>query len=331
VRCSSLSYWATRIEIAGKHAANNFGSLPGKLLQFSTNVRAPGRLHDQAEPEGLAYLTVPATGWWTFVAFQQHAGKAFDWLLSKEALQAFVGYSLIEKKLKPTSVKTYLSSLVKLHKLKSYPDFKLEDGTIAALLYRAANLLMSGPAPLSMNRRVMTLPILQLFGHQLVASRWLNNTQQTIWAACLGSFFSSARMGELLAPHEVGLDPTTSLTWNCVQFRVDGSMLIHIRLPKISTKEGNFLDLFPFPDPPYCLVAALTKMFWQQKQKEAGHGRPGQAIFTYTLGKQLNREGLNVALKVLQEPIFDPKAVTASERPTPAPWRPSRRTSRPRT
>jgi hypothetical protein len=107
----------------------------------------------------------------------------------------FVGYCLIEKKLKPTSVKTYLSSLVKLHKLKGYPDFKLEDGTIAALLRGAAKLLMSGPAPPSMNRRVMTMPILQLLGHQLVASRWLPNTQQTIWAACLVGFFSSARMG----------------------------------------------------------------------------------------------------------------------------------------
>jgi hypothetical protein len=81
------------------------------------------------------------TGWRTFEAFEQHAGTVFDWPLSRETLQAFVGYCLIEKKLKPTSVKTYLSSIVKLHKLKGYPDFELKDGTITALLRGAANLL----------------------------------------------------------------------------------------------------------------------------------------------------------------------------------------------
>jgi hypothetical protein len=243
------------------------------------------------------------TGWRTFEAFEQHAGTVFDWPLSKETLQAFVGYCLIEKKLKPNSVKTYLSSLVKLHKLKGYQDFELKDGTITALLRGAANILMSGPDPPSANRRVMTLPILQLLGHQLAASGWLSNTQQTIWTASLVGFFSSARMGELLAPAEVGLDPTATLTWKCVQFRDDGSVLIHIRLPKISTKEGDFLDLFPFPDPPYCPVAALTKMYWQQR--EAGHGRPEQAVFTFGSGKQLTREGLNSALKTLLGPLFN--------------------------
>jgi hypothetical protein len=202
-----------------------------------------------------------ATGWRTFEAFQQHTGTVFEWPLSRENLQAFVGYCLIEKKLKPSSVKSYLSSIVKLHKLKGYPDFELKDGTIPALLRGAANLLMSSPEPPSANRRVMTLPILQLLGHQLVTSGWLSNTQQTIWAACLVGFFSLARMGELLAPSKVGLDPTATLTWKCVQFREDGSVLIHIRLPKVSTKEGDFVDLFPFPDSPYCPGAALAKMY----------------------------------------------------------------------
>jgi hypothetical protein len=244
-----------------------------------------------------------ATGWRTFEAFQLKAGREFTWPLSRETLQAFVGYCLVDRKLKPTSVKTYLSSLTKLHKLKGFQDYKMEDSTISALLRGAANLAMSGPPQPALNRRVMTMPMLQIIGHQLAESGWLKNTKQTIWTACLVGFFSSARMGELLAPHETGIDPTATLTWSCVQFREDDSVLIHIRLPKVSTQEGDFVDLFPFPDPPYCPVSALKVMYWQQRA--AGQGGLDQAVFTFAGGKQLTREGLNSALKTLLGTIFN--------------------------
>jgi hypothetical protein len=151
--------------------------------------------------------------------------------------------------------------------------------------------------------------------------------------ACLIGFFSSARVGELLAPHEIGINPTAILTWGCLQFREDSSVLIHIRLPKISTQEGDFVDLFPFPDPPYCPVAVLTKMFWQQK--EVGQGSQDQAVFTHASGKQLTREGLNTALKTLLSPIFNFEEGSISchsfRRPSPTLWRPNPRKSQPRT
>jgi hypothetical protein len=96
-------------------------------------------------------------------------------------------------------------------------------------------------------------------------------------------------MGELLAPAETWLDPTSTLTWNCMQFRSGESILLHVHLPKMATKEGDFIDLFPFPDPPYCPVAALTKLYWQQKK--AGLARPRDVVFTFNTGKQLTREG----------------------------------------
>jgi hypothetical protein len=244
-----------------------------------------------------------ATGWRAFQNFQIKAKKEFTWPLSKKTLQAFAGFCLVEKKLKPSSIKTYLSSLVMLHKLKGFDDYKLADGAADSILRGASNALMANPEPPAMKRRAMTLPMLKLLGHQLAGSGWLQNTQQTVWAACLVGFFSSARMGELLAPTETGLDPTATLTWDCVRFCSDGSILIHIRLPKMSTKEGDFLDLFPFPDPSCCPVAALTEMYWQQR--EVGLGRKSDAVFTFISGKQLTMEGLNTALRAMLEPLFD--------------------------
>jgi hypothetical protein len=244
-----------------------------------------------------------ASGWKAFEEFQREAKKQFTWPLGSEVIQAFVGYCLAVKNLKPASVNTYLSSVVKMHRLKGYSDYKIDRETIENYTRGAANMLLSGPAPPSNKRRVMTLQILRLLGHQLASSGWAENTQQTIWAASLVGFFSSARMGELLAPHEVGLDPTATLTWGCVQYRDDGSVLLHIRLPKMMTPEGDFVDLFPFPESSLCPVAALTRMYWQQK--EAGLGGLESAVFTYATGKQLTREGLNAALKTLLEPLFD--------------------------
>jgi site-specific recombinase XerD len=243
------------------------------------------------------------TGWRVFEEFQTRAKKEFTWPLDDETIQGFVGYCLAERKLKPSSIKTYLSSLVKLHKLKGYKNYTIDRETVTAVTRGATYLMLTGPQPPTNKRRVMTLQILRLLGHQLANSGWSDNTQQTIWAACLTGFFSSARMGELLAPCETGLDPTATLTWKCLQFRDDGSVLIHIRLPKMMTQEGDFVDLFPFPDPPYCPVAALERMYWQQKA--AGLGRPETAVFTYATGKQLTRDGLNAALKTLLEPLFD--------------------------
>jgi hypothetical protein len=102
--------------------------------------------------------------------------------------------------------------MVKMHRLKGYSDYKIDRETIENYTRGAANMLLSGPAPPSNKRRVMTLQILRLLGHQLASSGWSKNSQQTIWATSLVGFFSSARMGELLAPHEVGLDPTATLT-----------------------------------------------------------------------------------------------------------------------
>jgi hypothetical protein len=54
-----------------------------------------------------------ATGWRVFKAFQQQAGQQFTWLLGKEVIQAFTGYCLIERKLKPLPVKTLSFKLSK--------------------------------------------------------------------------------------------------------------------------------------------------------------------------------------------------------------------------
>jgi hypothetical protein len=114
-----------------------------------------------------------ASGWKAFESFKIQAKKNFKWPLESKTIQAFTAFCLIQKKLKPSSVKTYLSSLVMLHKLKGFHSYKLDDRAISNVLRGAENILMGEPEPPALKRRVMTLPILKLLGHQLSKSGWL--------------------------------------------------------------------------------------------------------------------------------------------------------------
>ena len=58
-----------------------------------------------------------------FLAFETHARKKFSWLLDKDVLRGFAVFCLSERKLKPSSVRTYMSSLVCLHKLKGFTEY----------------------------------------------------------------------------------------------------------------------------------------------------------------------------------------------------------------
>ena len=239
-----------------------------------------------------------------FDAYEASLGKKFQWPLEKEVLRGFAVFCIADRKLKPTSVRTYLSSLVCLHRLKGFSSFDMKDCLIDAILRGANNLLMSSPNPPKNTRRVMTLPLLRHLGHRLSKSGWSRATQQTIWAAPTVAFFGSARMGELLADGDYSFNPSANLTWSCVKYRADSrSFLIHVRLPKTGSKEGEFIDMFSFPSSGCCPVAALLKHF--EIQRACGLGRPQDPVFAFPSGKFLTTAGFNAILKVLMADICD--------------------------
>jgi hypothetical protein len=109
-------------------------------------------------------------------------------------------------------------------------------------------------------------------------------------------------MGELLSSEEQFFDPTTTLLWDQVLFRRDGGILLHIRVPKIPSREGDFLDLFPFEDKSCCPVLALKKLFLMQNEK--GMLKLNLPVFRLPSGKNLTPKNLNVVLEVLLGNIF---------------------------
>ena len=197
-----------------------------------------------------------------------------------------------------------MSSLVCLHKLKGFTEYEVKDSMVEAILRGAENLSMAAPVPPRNTRRVMTLPLLRHLGHRLKKSGWCKTTQQTIWTAATVAFFGSTRMGEILAQAEHCFDESSTLTWACVKYRQESnSFLLHIRLPKTGSKEGEFIDLFPYPASGCCPVAALRKHFTMQQ--ECGRGSPQHPVFIYPSGKNLTPSGFNSSLRILLADICD--------------------------
>jgi hypothetical protein len=214
-----------------------------------------------------------------------------------EVIRSFVTYCISIKKLKPSSVKTYLSAVVHMHKMCGFARYEISDIVAANLIRGSERLQLVAPAAAGAQRRVMTIYLLRHLGHKIATSGWREISKQVVWTACSVAFFTSARMGELLSPAESSFDPATTLTWSCIKYRSDNSFLIQIKVPKSAAKEGEYLDLFEFPRFGCCPVAALKKlMFVKSKSGEINKDEP---VFTFDTGKHLTINMLNNLLRDL--------------------------------
>jgi hypothetical protein len=241
------------------------------------------------------------SGWKAFSSFEEFSRKKFAWPLDREAIIGFTTWCITERKLQPSSASSYLSALAAAHKLKGMErPASLEAGF--ACIKGATNLQAAAPPKPGPSRRVMSLPLLKVLGHRLAGAPGSAVDTQAIWAACVVAFFTSARMGELLAATEAEFDPSSTLKWGDVKFRSDGSALLLINIAKSGRAE--FLDMFPFPGHGCCPVAALARH--RKIQEEAGLLSLGGPVFRLHEGKNLTLNILNKRLKVLLTGLLDP-------------------------
>jgi hypothetical protein len=152
--------------------------------------------------------------------YPRNLAQKFTLPLSMEVVRAFTTFCIVVKKLKCSSVKTYLSSLVHVHKMQGFLGFEIKDQIDASILRGAEHIQMVDPVQTGRRRRVMTIQLLRHLGHRLAASGWSAHTRQVLWSVCTLAFFTSARMGELLAPSEHSLNTYLGLhkTENRQQF-----------------------------------------------------------------------------------------------------------------
>lgn len=238
-----------------------------------------------------------ATAWNTFCKFELHYDTSFSWPLTKGCWRLFATYCITVKKLRPSSTKAYMSGLKFIHHIKDVPCLDpFKDELLNFALKGAENAAFSDPPPPS-TRRIVSFPLLRIIGDRIATTEWSNMAKQVVWAACTVAFFTSARLGELLASSAQSHDPTADLTWADVDFNTEDSILIRLKCAKSGDTQGEFLDVFPFRGYDCCPVAALRLL--RDMQMDAGIYSPSNPVFRFSNGKNLTTGHLNNILSAL--------------------------------
>ena len=215
-------------------------------------------------------------------------------------MEEFISWTLSHKNLKASTVTSYISSLIFIHNLNGL-DSKNCNGFRAKLMLRGAENLEFYKSMAKGSRRVMTLPLLKILGHQIAKSDWSNNSKQVFWAALTLAFYGSFRFGELLGAERGRYNPSETLLWSDLNFRSD-SVVIRVKIPKSRSPLGEHVDLFKIGGTKCCPVLSLLRL-----KNMSGKNMEGP-VFKFDNGTLLTSKILNETLYTLLFPHIGEKA-----------------------
>jgi len=229
-----------------------------------------------------------------------------QWPVCVTDARRFVVWALGTKKLKSSTVKTYLASLKLAHTLKNLPcPGYVNDDIIKMALKGAENLeCISGNS--SVQRAPITMNILQILGHRIAECNWKNFSKQTIWTVFLINYFTACRTGELVCPTENSFDDHTTLLWKHVTI-YDDYATIFIPFTKTKGFKGHTLEIFPFAIDSCCPLSALTNL--EKMSKNSGIYNGNLPVFTFLSGKFVTASKLNDTLNCMLADITEGKTV----------------------
>jgi hypothetical protein len=159
----------------------------------------------------------------------------------------------------------------------------------------------------SESRKVMTLPLLKLLGHEISRTSWSEDSKQVFWTACVTAFFGSFRFGELLSPSEWGFNKDETLLWSDVAFS-DNSVLNHVKIGKTRASQGEYIDLFPFTRHNCCPVKCLLRLKSLSEGRSSEPSIREKPVFAFSSGKLLTSRKLNEILEFLLRPHLGDQA-----------------------
>ena len=245
-----------------------------------------------------------------FKEFEEASLTVYPWPLSITTCRAFAVWGRAVKKWQHSTIKNYLSGLRFIHHAKGLQcDHLCKDPILDIIVRGAEHANFSNPGK-SPTRRVVTFPVLILLTHRIAISNWDKVSKQVIYTAALTAFFTSTRLGELLASSETQHASASDLTWNDVLFMEGGSVLLRIKQPKSGAREGEYVDLFLFPGNNCCPVKAITKL--KERLIQAGVFHMHKPVFCFRSGLYLTKAKFNSILAGLLSDVCVPGLDTIS-------------------
>ena len=134
------------------------------------------------------------TGWDSFAGFLNHIGYSVALPATADTLLLYINFLVYWKKVKLSTVKSYLSHVKTLHKLNRVSVTQFDD----IYIHQSLKGISNWQAALNIHtfqRNVFTYEILQIWGHTLQSLEFSNFDKQVVWVTSLIAFWASARLG----------------------------------------------------------------------------------------------------------------------------------------
>ncbi len=130
-----------------------------------------------------------------FEKFEKDAGKIFVWPLDQLVIKEFIEWAILVKNMSAGTVESYLHCIEIIHRLKNC-DGSACSSKITKLLIRGAENLEFYKEPKNFERRVMTLPLLRLIGHEVAKCDWSKHSKMYCGPPCVWDFLVVSVLGK---------------------------------------------------------------------------------------------------------------------------------------
>jgi len=244
------------------------------------------------------------SAWNSFDSFCKSTKTEFAMPIPVEKMRSYVTWAVTSKKLKPSTVESYISSLCTAHCLAGIECSSfMKDRCIQLLLKGAENVNML-ENPSSKTRLAMNIHLLEFLGHQINKSKWDTLSKQIIWTASTMSFYTSCRMGEIVSSNRKNFDPKTTVLWENVIFSEEGEATVYVPFTKTTGLKGTVLDIFPTKNStcPYAALNTLRKMSLEYEIFDMK-----KPIFQFKTGFYLTVEKMNEIIGSMLRQFTDDK------------------------
>ena len=278
---------------------------------ISTNKLIPHEMSDlRSDLEKLLlYSASKATwakhcsAWKLYDEFCQFYNVKFELPVSIGYARAFATWAVSRRKLKNTTVKSYLSSLNVAHTLSGSFSSNLNSDPCVKLAMRGAENIANVNGTCKTDRLPMNIHLLNILRHRISELPWSPFSKQIFWTACTLCFFTSCRMGELVPSQERNFDASTTLLWDNVREINNTEFIMFVPYSKTTGFKGKIVDIFEIKGDKNCPAAALRKL--RKMMREKTDFKSNVPVFSFHSGKNLTKKQINLWLSSLLEDFVD--------------------------
>ena len=278
---------------------------------ISTNKLIPHEMSDlRCDLEKLLlYSASKATwakhcsAWKLYDEFCQFYNVKFELPVSIGYARAFATWAVSRRKLKNTTVKSYLSSLNVAHTLSGSFSSNLNSDPCVKLAMRGAENIANVNGTCKTNRLPMNIHLLNILRHRISELPWSPFSKQIFWTACTLCFFTSCRMGELVPSQERNFDASTTLLWDNVREINNTEFIMFVPYSKTTGFKRKIVDIFEIKGDKNCPAAAIRKL--RKMMREKTDFKSNVPVFSFHSGKNLTKKQINLWLSSLLEDFVD--------------------------